>query len=331
MRLPSILRIRKSPSSRLRGVVIAALAVSACASGKGNGERPGESPLPRFAVLSAFPAELAPLLIQATIDGMLLLEGHVFRTGVLGGVPVVLGLTGIGLVNAATTTRAVLEQFDLAGVVFSGVAGSLLSIGDVGVPETWALTDGLIYSAPGEWLELAHEIAASGAVSLERCTVVPPVFSEEPVCMPHEPAVLVGGMGQSSDPFGGKPFPCLANGGDVFGCDVTPPDTASEPRGDRSRPGTRATVDAEAPVVTDMETAAIAREAAARGVPFIAFRAVSDGADDPLGLPGFPVQFFAYYRLGAHNAAAAAVAFLGRLATVMPGPARGAAAEDPAE
>ena len=63
-----------------------------------------------------------------------------------------------------------------------------------------------------------------------------------------------------------------------------------------------------------METAAAAREAAARGVRFIAFRAVSDGAEDPLGLPGFPAQFFAYYRLAATNAAIAVTAFLEQLA-----------------
>jgi nucleoside phosphorylase len=63
-----------------------------------------------------------------------------------------------------------------------------------------------------------------------------------------------------------------------------------------------------------METAIVARAMAARGLPFIAFRAVSDGAGDPLDLPGFPAQFFAYYRLAARNAAAAAIAFVERLA-----------------
>jgi len=63
----------------------------------------------------------------------------------------------------------------------------------------------------------------------------------------------------------------------------------------------------------DMETAVIAREAVGRGLRFIAFRAVSDGAADPLGLSGFPAQFFAYYRLAAGNAAAAVIAFLQQL------------------
>ena len=70
--------------------------------------------------------------------------------------------------------------------------------------------------------------------------------------------------------------------------------------------------------LVDMETAAIARETAERGLPYIAFRAGSDGGGDPLGLPGFPAQFYAYYRLAARNAAAAAAAFLERLAAPAP-------------
>jgi len=62
--------------------------------------------------------------------------------------------------------------------------------------------------------------------------------------------------------------------------------------------------------VSDNETAAVAAEAQARGIPFIGFRGVSDGPGDPLGLPGYPTQFFAYYRLAARNSAAAAMAFI---------------------
>ena len=38
-------------------------------------------------------------------------------------------------------------------------------------------------------------------------------------------------------------------------------------------------------------------------VPFLGIRAVSDGGGDPLGLPGFPAQFFYYRQLAADNAA----------------------------
>ncbi|MFN8544711.1 MAG: hypothetical protein U0807_10995 [Candidatus Binatia bacterium] len=62
-----------------------------------------------------------------------------------------------------------------------------------------------------------------------------------------------------------------------------------------------------------METAAVAAVAAARGVPFLGVRGVSDGTGDPLGLPGFPAQFFAYYRLAADNAAAVVARLLATL------------------
>jgi phosphorylase superfamily protein len=154
---------------------------------------------------------------------------------------------------------------------------------------------------------LARAATASG-VALERCTQVPLEPPGSTVCLDFDPAVFVGGAGETSDPYGARPPQCVPASGDVFGCDAEP---AAGGRG----------VTAEAGVVfdaTDMETAAVGRETAARGVPYIAFRAVSDGAGDPLGLPGFPAQFFAYYPLAARNAAAATAAFLARFAGESP-------------
>ena len=54
----------------------------------------------------------------------------------------------------------------------------------------------------------------------------------------------------------------------------------------------------------------MAKVAARSGVPFIAFRSLSDGKGDPLMLPGFPFQFFVYRQLAADNAATMALAFL---------------------
>ena len=45
-------------------------------------------------------------------------------------------------------------------------------------------------------------------------------------------------------------------------------------------------------------------------VPFLGVRAVSDGHGDPLGLPGFPFQFFVYRQLAGNNAATVTMAFL---------------------
>jgi nucleoside phosphorylase len=267
---------------------------------------------PRIAVLSAFPAELVPLLERATVEETVEVGDRVFRLGRLGGVPVVLGLTGIGMVNAAQTTRLVLDRFEPVGVVVSGVAGTPRRIGDVDVPVAWALKQGgESWPADPGWLELAQELGAPGALPLERSAIVPTGDGGERVRLAHVPELAVGGVGRSGDDFGDKAFPCDPEGDDVSGCDVPPAGVDARPPYD---PRAMQPIASEWEGVVDMETAAIAREAANRGLPYIAFRAGSDGSGDPLGLPGFPAQFYAYYRLAARNAAAAATTFLERLA-----------------
>lgn len=59
-----------------------------------------------------------------------------------------------------------------------------------------------------------------------------------------------------------------------------------------------------------MPRTSVAMVSAEHGVPFLGVRAVSDGPGDPLGLPGFPVQFFVYRQLAGNNAAAVTIAFL---------------------
>jgi hypothetical protein len=209
-----------------------------------------------------------------------------------------------------------LEHFPVRGVVVSGVAGSPYRIGDVSVPEAWALDDGSTFDVHRPWLALADGLTDPGALALERCTVVP--TSGQDVCLGFDPVVVVGGVGHSSDPYNGSAYQCAPNpptllGREVFGCDGDDGAVVGQAAA-ASRAMRAATAGADAePTSEDMETAAIGQEAARRHLPFIAFRATSDGSDDPLGLPGFPAQFFAYYRLAADNAAAAAAAFLEHL------------------
>jgi nucleoside phosphorylase len=261
---------------------------------------------PMIAVLSAFPAELAPLVERATVRETVRVGDRVLRVGTLGDVPVVLGLLGIGLVNAANTTKLVLDRFDVDALVISGVAGSPQRIGDVTAPDTWVEDDGASHPADPALLAIAREVAADPSVTFEKCTPYPLANPDQTVCLGFDPQLVVGGTGQSSDPFHGQPFACVPGGNDVFGCDVATGTTASV------RGVVSPSAATDEPEASDMETAAVARETQARGVPFIAFRAVSDGAGDPLNLPGFPTQFFAYYRLAADNAAAVTTAFVTR-------------------
>jgi nucleoside phosphorylase len=293
--------------SKLRVVLFAVLTVGLAACGCDDDNSAAPSPQ-LVGVLSAFPAELAPLVERATIHETVTIDGRVFRRGELGGMPVVLALTGIGLINAANTTDTLIANFPVTGIVFSGVAGSRLKIGDVTVPETWKDTDGTTFPAHPAWLELAEHVAAPGRVELERCTLLPNEPGRE-VCMEHQPLIAVGGFGSSSDPFNNMAFTCVEGSNDVFGCDIDVDGPATAGFAAKLIAGGE-----EEPIAVDMETAPVARVAVASKLPFIAFRAVSDGAGDPLNLPGFPSQFFAYYRLAGRNAAFATIAFLEQLA-----------------
>lgn len=295
---------------------------------------------PRLLVLSAFPGEIDGLLTEATLSASetVIIDGRSFFVGSLRGNDVVLALTGIGLVNAERTTLAALGHFrcgfdpGITGIVFSGVAGGRSFIGDVTVPSRWTEDDGESWlEVDAGMLAVARQIRDGGAVELAR-----DVPSGDAACIGHDPdlvrtvridhapEILVGGDGKSADTFEGRAFPCVPSGGDVFGCEAcrrpahSPPDVVRFFSGVlpfldplfilsffQSPPPATTEYDAE-----DMETGAVARVATANGVPFIAFRAVSDGQGDPLMLPGFPAQFFVYRQLAADNAAAVALAFL---------------------
>jgi adenosylhomocysteine nucleosidase len=255
----------------------------------------------RIGMLSAFPAELRPLAEAVENRERVEIDGHPFYTGELSGVRVVLSQTNIGMLNAATTTESLLAHFDVAAIVFSGVAGSWHRIGDVAVALEFTDTAAdLTYTPDPQLVALARKLKT---VKLDRCTTVP--ATGQNVCMRHRPRIFVGGGGESGDPFGTVPFRCQPNNDDVFGCDIE----------DLAAVGIRAQA-VEEPVAQDMETAAVARVAEAHGIPWVAFRGVSDGAGDPLDLGGFPGQFFAYYNLAAVNSAEGATKLLGRIARV---------------
>lgn len=262
---------------------------------------------PYVLVLSAFPAELAPLVAAAQVETTVEIDGRHYYLGRLEGVSVILGLMGIGLVNAASSTQSVLAKLPVAAVVVSGVAGSPHCIGDVVLAADWVEKDrkGVFHPNPA-LVALADRGQTALPAPLESCAAVPPQAPEHTVCLRCTPAVDFGGLGMSSDPYGGKPFPCTPRGGEIIGCELP----AAMPA--------VATVEAVqprdvTPVIEDMETAAVARVAARRGIPFLGVRSVSDGAGDPLGDRGFPAQFFDYYRLAAANEARVTRAVLGEL------------------
>jgi adenosylhomocysteine nucleosidase len=239
---------------------------------------PPEEAATYLVVMSAFPPELTKLLGKADVHDTLPVGEATCYIGNLAGNEVVLLLSGIGLGRAAATTRAVLDSFNVSGLVFSGIAGGInpdLNIGDVTIPARWGHADGDL--GPGDdgfWLavdasmlETARSVA--GAVTLSDST-------PRGVRLESRPRIVVGGNGVSNSFFVDDP----------------------EYRG-----WLWTTFEANA---VDMETAAVGRVAHEAGVPYIAFRSLSDLAG---GGPGAN-QVDIFFQLAADNAAAVVLAFL---------------------
>jgi nucleoside phosphorylase len=283
----------------------------------------------RTLVLTAFPAEADAVLSHTTLerDPVVVADRRHYYLGSIGGRKVIVAMTGIGLVNATETAETAFARFSRASfisigaVVFSGVAGGggRVSIGDVAVPARWTLDGGTTFHPVDPGM-----LAAAGTlgVALESVNYLGNRRIKL-VDLKREPQLFVGGDGSSFDNNNGRAFPCIPNGGAVFGC---------QPRGapDRSLKYTGNFFRAAGPWLknalisnlniawtsdpafdaTDNETAAAQAVADAHGVPFLGIRGISDGAGDPLHLPGFPLEFFFYKRIAADNAARVTAAFL---------------------
>jgi len=87
-----------------------------------------------LAIVSAMHEELHALLPGLQQAHRTQLAGREFHAGLLHGRPVVLVRSGIGKVAAATTATLLVQAFDVAALVFTGVAGGLgdgVRVGDV--------------------------------------------------------------------------------------------------------------------------------------------------------------------------------------------------------
>lgn len=96
------------------------------------------------AILSALPEEQSSLVALLQAPQRRVHAGRVFWTGMLHGKSVVLALSGIGKVAAATTATALIERFGAARIVFTGVAGGVgdgVRVGDVVVAQDYVQHD----------------------------------------------------------------------------------------------------------------------------------------------------------------------------------------------
>lgn len=272
--------------------------------------------VPRIAVMAAFDRELEVILSKATVTERRTVNGRTHHLGTLGGQPVVILLSGYSIINAAMTTQALLDRYDIRLIVFSGIAGGVnptLQVGDVTIPAQWgnyqesvfgrATASGFhsdrittpfanfgmmfpqgtsvtVRGAPADSLERRFWFPVDSAALAHAARVASSVRLDRCVrvdlCVTHQPRIVVGGNGVAGPTF---------------------VDNAEY------REWVWTTFRADA---LDMESSAVAVVAYENRVPYIVFRGLSDLAG---GGEGRNVVR-SYGQLAAANSAAVVLAFL---------------------
>ena len=226
------------------------------------------------AILSALPEEQSGLLAALQQAQRTAHAGRDFWQGTLHGQAVVLALSGIGKVAAATTATALIERFGVARIVFTGVAGGVaegVQVGDVVVAQDY----------------VQHDMDATPLFARWH---VPGYAGVRLPCDAALTATLLGAAGAylegaraHFDPEFCVRAPRLHQGlvasGDQF---VSCAQVVGALRADLQAAG-------HAVLAVEMEGAAVAQVCVDYGVPFAAVRSISDRADGdaPTDFPRF--------------------------------------------
>lgn len=213
-----------------------------------------------IAVIGAMPEEVGLLKAGMDVRESVTIARMDYVEGALCGQDVVLVACGIGKVNAAACAQALVDRFGVAGIIFTGVAGSLdasIGIGDIVVSTDCVQHDydvaGLGY-APGVIPD--QEVSFFEADPALRAVVVRAVREVAPEMGVHEGRVASG---------------------DQFVSDASTKERISSTFG---------------ALCAEMEGAAVAHVAWLNDVPFVVVRAISDKADGSaeMDYPTFKAQ-----------------------------------------
>ncbi len=219
------------------------------------------------AILSALTEEQSSLVGRLAHPQRVTHAGRAFWRGELDDRPVVLALSGIGKVAAATTATALIEHFGVARIVFTGVAGGVgdgVNVGDVVVAQDY----------------IQHDMDAS---PLFPRWELPGYARSRLPCDPALTALLLEAANA-----------CVAGASSQFGLKSAPGQRAHQVHhglvasGDRFVSTAAESTQLRAALqgaghdvlAVEMEGAAVAQVCQDYGLPFAAVRTISDRADD---------------------------------------------------
>ena len=218
-----------------------------------------------IAILSALPEEQQGFSSVLTHRSTISHAGRSFICGTFANQSVVLALSGIGKVAAATTTAALIERFGAQQIIFTGVAGGIgpdVQVGDVVVAQHFVQHDMDVrplfprWQVPGYTSPLfacdaqLHQGLLEAATA---CVQEAPTW-QLPLLQDRIPKAHVG----------------LIASGDQF---IVAASVAETIHRDLLTEGHRV-------LAVEMEGAAIAQTCADYGKPFAAVRTISDRADE---------------------------------------------------
>jgi adenosylhomocysteine nucleosidase len=213
----------------------------------------------RLAVLSALAQEQQGLIAQLDQPECIRYAGREFWCGQLLGQPVVLALSRMGKVAAATTAAALIERFGCTRIVFTGVAGGVgegVQVGDVVVGTRYVQHDmDASPLFPRFEVPLTHmSVFPADAVLVEQLAVACRTALDN-VNHSNRPPRVHQGLIASGDRFvnGAHEVAALVAGLQAAG---------------------------HQPLAVEMEGAAVAQVCHDHGVAFVAVRTISDRADD---------------------------------------------------
>ena len=202
----------------------------------------------RIAIVSAMQEELAAVLALMQGEKKQTIAGRDFWLGQLHGRDVIVVLSRIGKVAAATTAAVLIERFGIQSLVFTGVAGGLHPSAQVG--DVVVATEFLQYDMDASPLFPRFEVPLTGVSRFAANAVLSKQLAEA-VSHALPLTKLHRGLMVSGDRF-------VSTTAESHALQVAVPDAFA----------------------VEMEGAAIAQVCADYGVAFAAVRTISDRADD---------------------------------------------------
>ena len=216
------------------------------------------------AILSALPEEQAGLLQNLQHARRHVHGGRVFWQGLLSDRPVVLALSGMGKVAAATTATVLIERFACARVLFTGVAGGLgqqVRVGDVVVARQYLQHDMDASPLCPRW-----ELPGYGRADV----ACDPALSVLLLQAAQDFLLVTSQENQPDSAAAAQAHHGLVVSGDRF---IATAQASNTLRRELQEAG-------HTVLAVEMEGAAVAQVCADYQVPFAAMRTISDRADD---------------------------------------------------